>query len=280
MPKTYAVIGDPIAHSLSPVIHNKIFQFLGDHDRVYIALHITPRQLAAAVDIMRANFEGFNVTIPHKQAIIPFLDELTPEARRYGAVNTVKREGRRLIGHNTDGQGFVAGFQGAGWQVAGSRVLLIGAGGAARVAAHELILLGCELTIANRTVTAAQALAEELERHYPGITVSAVPIHGAVHGHFEFVVNATPVGMGDLIELSPIDLEELHGVRYVYDLIYNPSQTRLLRQGQELGCAVLNGLPMLVFQAALADQFWLGKHITGEMLTEVMIMLEEMNGNG
>mgnify|MGYP001237743801 CR=1 FL=1 len=276
MPQLFAVIGDPIEHSLSPVIHTKIFQMIGGEERLYIPLRITPEQLPSAVEILRSNFRGFNVTIPHKQAIISLLDELTPEAVRCGAVNTVKCESGRLIGHNTDIKGFAAGFEGAGWPVDGSRALIIGAGGAARAVGWELAARGCEITIANRTVAAAEKLAHDLQKGYPELAIRAVPFHGIIGKSCDLVVNCTPVGMGELEGESPVDLEELRDVQYVYDLIYNPPQTALLRQAQELGCRVLNGLPMLVQQAALADEFWLKQPITGAMVTEVLVLLEEM----
>lgn len=276
MPQLFAVIGDPIGHSLSPVIHNKIFEMLGGEERLYISLRISPRQLRSAVDILRSNFRGFNVTIPHKQDVIPLLDELTPEAVRCGAVNTVKCENGCLIGHNTDIKGFAAGFEGAGWQVDRSRALILGAGGAARAVAWELADRGCELTIANRTLAAAEKLVRDLQQAYPKLMVKALPFHGILGKSYDLVVNCTPVGMGELEGQAPVDLEELRDVQYVYDLIYKPAQTELLRQAQMLGCRVLNGLPMLVQQAALADEFWLKQPITGPMVTEVLVLLEEM----
>lgn len=279
MQKLYAVVGDPIAHSWSPTIHRQLFRLSGVEDCTYIKLHITPEQLPPAVEILRGNFQGFNVTLPHKKAIMPLLDELTAVASQCGVVNTVKCEDGRLIGHNTDGLGFTAGWRLMGWNLEGSSVLLLGAGGAARVVAHELAALGCAVTIANRTFAAAEVLAADVRSHFPGTQVKAVPWVRLAQGAYDVVVNATPVGMGALTGQSPIDLEELRGVAYVCDLIYNPPQTKLLRQGQELGLKVLNGLPMLVYQAAAAQEFWLNRRLPDEAVLQVLAAMQEMRAD-
>ena len=280
MQKLYGVVGDPISHSLSPVSHKQLFQMTGREEHIYAALHIRAAQLPAAVEILRGNFEGFNVTIPHKQAVIPLLDELTAAAARCGAVNTIKSGGGRLVGHNTDGPGFTLALQLAGWDIAGSRVLLVGAGGAARAAAHELAEMGCTLTIANRTLAGAAALVQELQAWYPRLQAAAVALEECAGGRYDVVVNATPIGMGLYAGQLPVDLDGLQGVEYVYDLIYSPSQTELLRQGQALGCRVLNGLPMLVYQSALAQEFWLGEPIPEPAICQVLALLEEMSTHG
>ncbi|HHT73659.1 MAG TPA: shikimate dehydrogenase [Firmicutes bacterium] len=280
MQNLYGVVGDPIAQSWSPIIHTQLFQMQGFEGSAYIALHITPRQLEGAVDILRGNFRGFNITIPHKRAVMDLVDELTPAAERYGAVNTVKCEAGKLIGHNTDGAGFTAGLQLLGWELAGSAVLLLGAGGAARVAAYELAEMGCSLTIGSRTLSTAEGLAEEITSRFPHLEIAALPWVNLSQGTYDVVVNATPVGMGAPQGERPINLEDLKGVTCVYDLIYNPPQTRLLRQGQELGLKVLNGLPMLVFQAAAAQEFWLGRPVPEEAIWQVLASLQELKGNG
>lgn len=279
MQKLYGVIGHPIAQSWSPVIHNQLFQLRGCPERLYIALHITPEQLGSAVDVLRANFQGFNVTIPHKRTVIPYLDELTGAARRCGAVNTVHCRNGRLIGHNTDGLGFTAGWKMMGWDIAGCAALLLGAGGAARVVAYELAELGCSIVIGNRTFAKACALAQEVQREFPKLRITAASLDDMPREGFRLVVNATPVGMGDLAGQSPVDLTRFAGVEYVYDLIYNPPQTELLRQAQELGLKVLNGLPMLVYQAARAQEFWLGGTLPEEAVWQVLASVQELKGN-
>jgi shikimate dehydrogenase len=148
------------------------------------------------------------------------------------------------------------------------------------VAAYELAEMGCSLTIGSRTLSTAEGLAEEITSRFPHLEIAALPWVNLSQGTYDVVVNATPVGMGAPQGERPINLEDLKGVTCVYDLIYNPPQTRLLRQGQELGLKVLNGLPMLVFQAAAAQEFWLGRPVPEEAIWQVLASLQELKGNG
>ncbi|MFT9496290.1 shikimate dehydrogenase [Anaerosolibacter sp.] len=251
----YCVIGDPISHSLSPMIHNHFFRKKG-MDSLYIPLRVTTDKLSHGLELLKNNFEGFNVTIPHKETIIPYLDEVDENALQYGAVNTVKVVDGKLCGYNTDGIGFLKSLEQMNISLDGKRVLLLGAGGAARVVALEILRKGGELTIANRNIHRVQLLKEELGR----ICRNSLPIAKPeeLKGPFDIIINSTPVGMHPNIKECPVPQEALHGSQLIYDMIYNPYQTKLLQLGNQLGIKVINGLPMLLYQGLKSLEIWTG----------------------
>ncbi len=253
--KLYAVIGNPIEHSFSPMIHNRIFKTLRQ-DAVYIPLKIEEEHLAESIPMLRNCFEGFNVTIPHKQKIIPYLDEMDADAERYGAVNTVKVKDGKLIGYNTDGYGFIKGLEMEGVLLKDQPVLLLGAGGAARVAAFELLQKGALLTIANRNIQRAQKLKEELIQNENSSKTEICRLDEINQGYV-CIVNATPAGMSPYEEEIPVSVEVIRKSRVIYDLIYNPYRTKLLQIAQQYGCKVINGFSMLFYQAVKAQKIWL-----------------------
>ena len=248
------VIGDPVRHSLSPVIHNAAFAACG-LDWVFLACEVpegrVPDALAGAVAL---GIEGLSVTMPHKAAVAAAVDELSPAARLLGAVNCVARHGDRLVGHNTDGGGFVDALADeAGWSPAGTRCVVLGAGGAARAVTLALADAGAaEVAVVNRTapnaVTAA-ALAGDRGR---------VAEPGEVGG-FDLGVNATPVGMrGHRGAPMPLDPGLLRPDQLLVDLVYEPAETALLAAARERGLRAFNGVRMLVHQAARAFELWTG----------------------
>ncbi|MDR3288584.1 MAG: shikimate dehydrogenase [Peptococcaceae bacterium] len=255
MEKHFAVIGDPIAHSLSPCMHNAGYQ-AARLAAEYQRFAVKPEQLREAVLGLRAlGFSGWNVTIPHKEKIIPFLDELTPTAERAGAVNTVKvTETGKLIGHNTDGWGFLRSISALLPVVRGKNVVLLGAGGAARGIAVPLAESGAKLLILNRTPEKAGELSELLTGYgaqsawgslQPGDWLAAA----------DLVVQTTSVGLrGEPFSFS---LRGLKKEALVVDIIFNPAETQFLREARQLGNAALNGLGMLLYQGVLAWEFWL-----------------------
>ena len=200
MQNLYGVVGDPIAQSWSPIIHTQLFQMQGFEGSAYIALHITPRQLEGAVDILRGNFRGFNITIPHKRAVMDLVDELTPAAERYGAVNTVKCEAGKLIGHNTDGAGFTAGLQLLGWELAGSASAPLGGGGAVSGTTNSRRF--CSLMMAAALVHCRGA---GRRNYVPSRTPNAA-LPCLIFQEHIMVVNATPLGR---LRKRPINLEDL-----------------------------------------------------------------------
>lgn len=248
-----AVIGDPARHSLSPLLHNAAFAALG-LDWVYLAFDVKRGAAVRALDAMRTlGIDGYSVTMPHKADVARAVDELSPEAAALDAVNCVVNRDGRLIGHNTDGAGFVRGLRhDAGVDVKGLRCVVLGAGGAARAVVRALADAGASaVVVVNRS---------------PEPAVIAAGLAGAVGtvgtmddiGHADLLVNATPVGMhGDTALPCPPDA--LHGGQVVVDLIYDPLETPLLAAARERGVAAYNGVSMLVFQAAQAFELWTGR---------------------
>jgi len=248
------VIGDPVRHSLSPVIHNAAFAACG-LDWVFLACEVPEGGVPDALAGARAlGIEGLSVTMPHKAAAVAAVDDLSPAARLLGAVNCVARHGERLVGHNTDGGGFVDALASeAGWSPAGTRCVVLGAGGAARAVTLALADAGAvEVAIVNRTApnaVIAAALARDRGR---------VAEPGEVGG-FDLVVNATPLGMrGHRGAAMPLDPELLRPDQLLVDLVYEPAETALLAAARERGLRACNGVRMLVHQAARAFELWTG----------------------
>ncbi len=271
--KNLAVIGWPIAHSLSPVMQNAALQKAG-MDFAYIALPVAPADLPEAVRGLRAlGFRGFNVTIPHKTAIIPLLDEVDAAARAIGAVNTVVLEEGRLKGCNTDAAGFIGALEARSFSLAGKRVVLLGAGGAARAVLWGLFQAGAaEIVIGVRNPQKARPLAEEFSRYG---TIRLFEWHEESFRHAvraaELVVNATSLGMAPEIEAAPpIPWEEVQPGTFFYDIIYTPAETSFLRRAAAQGCPVLNGEGMLVGQGAAAFKLWTGKTADFAVMAEAL----------
>jgi shikimate dehydrogenase len=255
------VIGDPVRHSLSPVLHNAAFAALG-LDWVYVAFEVPPDEVAAALAGVRAlGIDGLSVTMPHKEAVAGLMDRLSPAASRLGAVNTVVRRGGRLEGETTDGDGLLAALRSdEGWDPAGRRCLLLGTGGAARAVALALGRAGVgELVVAGRRPGKAQevaALAGGAGR------VGSVDEAGTA----DAVINATPVGMAGVTSLRgeprravlPFDLDpaRLGPDQLVVDLVYAPAVTPLVAAARAAGARAVNGLGMLIHQAALQFRLW------------------------
>lgn len=259
--KLLALIGDPVGHSLSPAMHNASFAADG-LDLVYVALNVGADDLPDAVRGAAAlGLRGFNVTMPHKRAMVTLVDELDEGARISGAVNTVVIEGRRLRGFNTDGPGMIEACREAGLGLDGRRILLLGAGGAAASVAAAFCDEGIgELHIVNRNVEHAGALAEKLRAAGKKVEIEVHPT-GALDGTVRapVVVNATPLGMSDDDPL-PLPLEYLDGITALVDAVYRPgAQTALVRRARERGATVVTGSRMLLHQGVLAQRLWTGR---------------------
>ena len=257
----YAVIGDPIQHSLSPIIHNTFFN-TRDMDSIYISLLVTKGNLKNELELLRNNFKGFNVTIPHKEAIIPYLDEVDLLALEYGAVNTVKIIKGRLIGYNTDGYGFLKSLNSLNISLENKDVLLLGSGGAGRMAAFEILKSGGNLTIATRNIDKAKELKDDLLKAYDS-NINTIQIE-QVGSSFDIIVNSTPIGMYPNIDECPVCETVLQGAELVYDMTYNPYESKLLNLGRKSGAITVNGLPMLVYQGLKSMEIWTGKQATSE----------------
>ncbi len=258
----FGLIGYPLGHTLSPALHNAALAATGVNG-VYLALPTPPERLADALAAMRAwSVAGLNVTVPHKVAVMPFLDAIAPEAERIGAVNTVSREGDRLIGHNTDFQGFLAMLDGVAKL---ERAVILGAGGSSRAIAYALVQAGAKtVTFAVRRPGASQDVVAAMgapDVRWQEVRFASPELDAALEGA-DVLVNTTPVGMSPHIDDSPLDsrgLARLPSHAAVLDLIYNPSETRLMRLAKERGLQTRNGLPMLIAQAAAAFTIWTGK---------------------
>jgi shikimate dehydrogenase len=246
------VIGSPIRHSLSPVLHNAAFRAL-DLDWAFLAFEVTAGDGAAAVHGARAlGIEGLSVTMPHKADVIPALDKLSPTAEKLGAVNTITRQGGALLGLSTDGPGFLDALRlDEGFDPAGRRCVVFGAGGAARAVVLALAEAGAaQVTVVNRTAERAR---------------EAVAVAGAVGrvgraadaGDADLVVNATSIGMGDGV--APLDPALLGPGQLVVDLVYHPAVTPLVAAARDRGATAVNGLGMLIHQAAHAFRHWTGQ---------------------
>lgn len=259
MKKWFAVIGDPIAQSKSPEMHNAWYEE-ANVDATYIPIHVKPEHLQQAVASFKLlGTSGWNVTIPHKQAIIPFLDELDELAEKMGAVNTVVRTAEgKLKGYNTDGPGFVKSLEHAiGTTKHEAPVLLIGAGGAARGIAFALQLTGyTNITIANRTVEKAQQIIDEL---YAGQAVSMQEAEQDL-ANYEIFIQTTPAGMTTGDFALPFSLEKFPAGAIAADIVYNPLMTPFLQAAEQKGATIVNGLGMFVHQGAIAYEHWLGHY--------------------
>lgn len=249
--------GQPVAGNPTQYMMEKAFTAAG-LDWRYLTLEVPPEGLGDAVRGMRAmGFRGGNCTIPHKVAVIQYLDSLSKAARLMGAVNTINREGDKLVGENTDGKGFVQSLR----EVADpqhKKVVIIGAGGAARAIAVELGLAGAEeIVVVNRTEQRGAELVE-LINDWVRVASRLVVLDGdyQVEEGTEILINATSIGLGDAEARVPLDTDTLQEGMVVADVIFNPARTRLLNDAEERGCKILDGLGMLVNQAVIAFKIW------------------------
>ncbi len=255
------VIGWPIAHSLSPVLQNAAIEKAGI-DYNYTALPVAPEKLAEAVTGFKAlNYRGWNVTIPHKTAIMPLLDEIDEDARIIGAVNTVVNDEGRLKGFNTDCLGFMGALTKRQVTTKDEKVVLLGAGGAARAVIWGLIKAGAkEVVLAVRNPAKAEPLAEEFSQ-YGKVTVChwESETFAQVLSDCALLVNTTPLGMTPKVDACPpVDWSKVNPSAVVYDIIYTPAETVFLRQAREHGHMIINGEEMLAGQGAAALQKWTG----------------------
>lgn len=264
------IIGWPVEHSLSPAMHNAAFEALGLNWR-YAAFPVPPELLGDAVRGLRAlGIAGANVTIPHKEAVIPFLDVLSPAAKAIGAVNTICMDGKYLLGDNTDVHGFLAALDQAEVPLHGRRALVLGAGGSARAVVYGLLLRGTQVFIQARTPARARRLADDMRAIVEGSQVEAVEQAPA---EVDLVVNCTPVGMWPHHDgENPLPAEvRLHSGMAVMDLVYRPLETALLWQARLAGARAVSGLEMLVWQGAVAFKHWTGQEAPVEVMRQACL---------
>lgn len=258
MKQLYGVIGDPIAHSMSPSMHNDLFQ-LYEMDAIYLPFHVKKENLADAVRGFKAiNVKGFNVTVPHKTDIIPLLDEIDPLAQAIGAVNTVVNIEGRFIGYNTDGSGFIEGLKKELDSFKDKKILMVGAGGAARAIYYTLSYAGAEyIDIANRTPEKANKIVQNWTKPIQTELLTLQEAENNI-GQYDVIVQTTSIGMHPNMDVSPICLDKLKQNAVACDIIYTPLETKFLQDARKLGARVQNGIPMFVYQGALAFEKWTG----------------------
>lgn len=253
--KKFCLIGYPLGHSMSPVIHRELFK-INNIDASYELKEISPENLTEAFESLK-EYDGFNVTIPHKTGIIPCLDKLSDRAKLFGAVNTVDVKNGKSEGHNTDCYGFLRALDMAGITL-GGKALVCGSGGVSRMFAFESVLAGADLTIAVRDddIQAAMLIKEEIkDRLSKDVQVKRLD---DIDGEYDILINGTPVGMFPKTDACVLPKEKVQKCKAVFDAVYNPRETMLIKYAKEAGIKCSNGLPMLVWQAAVAQEIWFG----------------------
>jgi shikimate dehydrogenase len=270
--KKLFVIGSPIGHSLSPAMHNAALKQLG-LDFQYSALEIAPEKLAVEIaKLKQPEVAGFNVTVPHKETVIPFLDKVTDLAKLIGAVNTVKNENGRLIGYNTDAEGFLQTLvMNSGIDPIDKKIVILGAGGAARAIAAILCKNDADhIMITDVDDKKAAVLIEDIKERIGGnLIFQPVNSEKLINGLAEadIVINATPLGMPPLLDFSPLpETAKLKSGSVAFDVVYNPATTVFIKQARSFGAQSIGGLDMLVRQGALAFKIFTGKEAPFETM--------------
>ncbi len=278
------LIGDPVEHTMSPVMHNAAFRDSGI-DYLYLPFRVRKEDLGKAIEGMRAlNIRGLNVTIPHKVAVMQFLDKLDPLAEKIGAVNTIVNDGGLLMGYNTDASGFLQTLLEKGIKPKRKNVVVLGAGGASRAISFILAEQGVHLVILNRLLELdwAEELASRISKHLSR-EVEVLELRGGnlerVLEKADILVNATSVGMSPNTNETPVPADLLRPGLVVFDIVYNPIKTRLLREAEAAGSKTINGVDMLVWQGAIAFEKWTGHKAPVELMRQEAIKLLQANEN-
>lgn len=267
----YTLIGHPLGHSMSPFIHERLFAMAG-REASYTLTDIAPEHLGEKEPFLRS-LQGFNITIPHKMSIIPMIDAMDDSAKRYNSVNCVANVDGKLVGYNTDCDGFTMSVK--DYPMDG-KVLLIGCGGVGRMIATEALRHGADLTIG--IIPQDKALVEtflaEIRTIMPEANVQYA-ITTEIHGKFDVIINASPVGMFPKVEACPVPDELIDQADYFFDVIYNPTKTLFLRKALAQGKTARGGAAMLVLQAVRAHEIWNGDNYTQEQIDSIIHDMEE-----
>ena len=253
------MVGHPIKHSLSPRMHNAVFKKL-KLDCEYKAFDLEAEELEGKMREFKRNMAGINITIPHKVSIIKYLDALSEDAELIGAVNTVKF-GKKTVGYNTDGIGCVKAFEEECVKLKGKRILILGAGGAARAIGFQLAKEKTEMWISDKIVQKSVDLVSEIKRKLNAkvhaTTLDEKMLTGLIE-NMDVLINATPIGMTPNVDETPIDTRMLKKRLVVMDIVYNPVETKLLKDARKKGCKTISGVGMFVNQGAESLRIWLG----------------------
>ena len=269
----YTLIGHPLGHSMSPMIHEGLFRLKGK-DCPYDLTDIAPENLSSKADFLRS-LSGFNITIPHKVAVIDLIDEMAESAERYNSVNCVSNQNGKLVGYNTDCDGFLLSVNSLNMPL-DKNVLLIGCGGVGRMIAVETVRHGGKLTVAHipEALDMAENLKSELMEKYPDTTVKTVNMN-EISGKFDMLINASPVGMYPKTENCPVSDEIISNCGCVFDVVYNPVETLLVKKFREQGKPALGGTAMLVYQAVKAHEIWNNDFYTNDEVNSIIKAVEE-----
>ncbi len=273
----YGIIGNPVLHSLSPFMHNAAFKF-HNLNAVYIPFEVKNldgfirRFLRKETREIELNFKGFSVTIPHKQAIIKYLDSIDETAKKIGAVNTIKIENGKLCGSNTDVQGFIEPLKNAYGDLRDAKVAVFGSGGAARACLYALKKEEAEVTIFARDLKKAESLSNEFQVELKEFSKTKNQRPKTNFNKFDILVNTTPLGMkGEFENETPLSAGQIENVKLVYDLVYNPFETRLLKEAKSIGVSTIGGLAMLAAQGAAQFKIWTGKDAPMKQMSAVAL---------
>ena len=267
------IIGDPIGHTMSPLMHNAAFEKMGV-DYLYVPFRVKKEELGKAIEGMRAlNIRGLNVTTPHKVAIIPFLDKLDRLAERIGAVNTIVNDDGVLTGYNTDATGFLQALLEGGIEPAEKKVVILGAGGASRAISFTIAERGAHLVILNRLLELdwaeelAGQISQAFKKEVKALELNEENLVAMLEGT-DVLINATSVGMYPSIDETPVTANLLSPDLVVFDIVYNPVKTRLLKEAEAAGAKTISGLDMFIWQGALAFEKWTGLKAPVELMRE------------
>ncbi len=273
----FGLIGHPLGHSMSPFIHEKLFALSGKNES-YKLCDIEPETFKTKLTEVINSYDGINVTIPYKIKVIDFLDRLDDSAKKYNSVNCISKENGKLIGYNTDCVGFLRSVPEAALS---GKFLLAGCGGVGRMMALESASKGGKITIAIRESDGemAKTLVSEINEKYPG-TFTEIVLLNEIQGNYDLLANSTPVGMYPNINACPVSEEVISKCENVFDAIYNPNETMLLKSAKKFGKKAIGGMYMLVLQAQAAHEIWYGakfdKKDTDEIVSSASETVEKL----
>lgn len=267
--KKYTLIGHPLGHSMSPFIHDRLFKLKG-REVSYSLTDISPEDLNSKKEYLKSEFVGYNITIPHKVAVIPFIDKMDTSALRYNSVNCVANTQEGSVGYNTDCYGFLNSLKMNNISLDG-KVLLLGCGGVGRMMAIESLLHGATLTIAiiEEARDMCNTLLAELNEKFPNVKVEVV-LMSEITGSFDLVINSTPVGMFPKVDNCPLSDETISKCGAVFDAIYNPTETKLVQKFKAQGKKAVGGMAMLVLQAVKAHELWNNDTYSNDEINEII----------
>ncbi|MFQ6050226.1 MAG: shikimate dehydrogenase [Candidatus Hydrothermarchaeota archaeon] len=271
--KIFGIIGFSLEHSLSPLMHNYVFNYM-KLNCVYVPFPVKRDLKKAIIGLHELDVKGVNITIPYKEEVINYIDELDEKSRKIGSVNTIKFTDKK-IGYNTDGIGAIKALKDGNIEVKGKKVMLLGAGGAARSIAFQLVFEGCsDLLILNRTKERGDKLAREIMEK-ADFSCKSMKLDQKILSEYihdvDILINSTSLGMYPNVNESPVPKEILHDELVVFDIVYNPLKTKLLKEAEEMGAKTIDGLGMLVHQGAESLRIWLDIDPPIDLMKKVLL---------